>query len=66
MRFDREIGLQYSLKVVSDATNIIWQTFRQGADDRKPVNSVGLFVDDIDGVAYTSGNQIHVMTIFYN
>ncbi|KAF3794296.1 Basic secretory protease [Nymphaea thermarum] len=60
MRFDREIGLQYSLKVVSDATNFIWQTFRQGAADRKPVNSVDLFIGDIDGVAYTSGNQIHV------
>ncbi|XP_031481272.1 uncharacterized protein LOC116251255 [Nymphaea colorata] len=60
VRFEREIGLQYSLKVLSDATNFIWQTFRQGTGDRKPVNSVGLFVDDIGGVAFTSGNQIHL------
>lgn len=34
--------------------------------DRKNVQKVSLFVDDMDGVAYTSNNEIHVSARYVN
>ncbi|KAK9163792.1 hypothetical protein Syun_004694 [Stephania yunnanensis] len=60
-RFDNEIGTEYSIQTLQSAAQFIWQTFGQTTEaDRKSVQSVNLFVDDIDGVAYADNNEIHV------
>uniref|UniRef100_A0A0E0EZ96 Secretory protein n=1 Tax=Oryza meridionalis TaxID=40149 RepID=A0A0E0EZ96_9ORYZ len=61
-RFDREVGVDYAKQVLADASSFIWDTFDQPGDggDRKPVDAVTLTVEDIDGVAFTSGDAIHL------
>ncbi|KAG9440383.1 hypothetical protein H6P81_020548 [Aristolochia fimbriata] len=59
-RFEKEIGLTYSLNTLVNASTFIWQTFGQGAGDRKNVQRVRLYIDDTDGVAYASNDDIHV------
>uniref|UniRef100_N1R5H8 Uncharacterized protein n=1 Tax=Aegilops tauschii TaxID=37682 RepID=N1R5H8_AEGTA len=66
-RFDNAVGLAYSKQVLSDASTFIWSTFNQrAAADRKPVDAVTLVVEDIDGVAFTSGNGIHLTASYLN
>ncbi|XP_073158126.1 uncharacterized protein [Henckelia pumila] len=61
VRFNTDIGAQYSLQTMVDSTNFIFRTFQQtNPSDRKDVARVSLFIDDIDGVAYASNNEIHV------
>nr|GEX91963.1 basic secretory protease [Tanacetum cinerariifolium] len=61
VRFDNEIGSQYATETLSSATSFIWSTFQQNTDsDRKNVAQVSVFIDDMDGVAYASNNEIHV------
>ncbi|GKC36710.1 putative plant basic secretory protein family protein [Tanacetum coccineum] len=62
VRFNNEIGVQYTTQTLSSATSFIWTTFQQNTDsDRKNVARVSVFIDDMDGVAYTnSKNEIHV------
>ncbi|KAK4405191.1 hypothetical protein Sango_0525600 [Sesamum angolense] len=39
----------------------IWRTFQQNTpSDRKTLQKVSLFVDDMDWAAYTANDQIHV------
>lgn len=62
-RFGRDVGVAYSRRVLSDASSFCWKTFNQpspGPGSRKPVSSVTLVVEDIGGVAFTSGNGIHL------
>lgn len=62
-RFGRDIGVAYSRRVLSDASSFCWKAFNQpspGPGSRKPVSSVTLVVEDIGGVAFTSGNGIHL------
>ncbi|KAH6767085.1 Plant basic secretory protein family protein [Perilla frutescens var. hirtella] len=60
-RFVRDIGVQYTLQAMDASTSFIWRTFQQNSDaDRKNVQKVSLFIDDMGGVAYTSNDQIHV------
>ncbi|XP_060168159.1 uncharacterized protein LOC132598983 [Lycium barbarum] len=60
-RFDRDIGAQYSQQTLSAAATFIWNTFQQNSPaDRKNVEKVSMFVDDMDGVAYAINNEIHV------
>ncbi|XP_052134482.1 uncharacterized protein LOC127753065 [Oryza glaberrima] len=61
-RFDREVGVDYAKQVLADASSFIWDAFEQPGDggDRKPVDAVTLTVKDIDGVAFTSGDAIHL------
>lgn len=60
-RFVRDIGVQYTLQQMDASTSFIWRTFLQNSDaDRKNVQKVSLFIDDMGGVAYTSSDQIHV------
>ncbi|XP_044507842.1 uncharacterized protein LOC123227204 [Mangifera indica] len=60
-RFDREIGIDYSRQTLASATDFIWRIFQQNtAADRKNVEKVSLFIDDMDGVAYARNNEIHV------
>ncbi|GJM91080.1 hypothetical protein PR202_ga07420 [Eleusine coracana subsp. coracana] len=47
--------------MLSDASAFIWATFNQvDPADRNPVDAVTLVIEDIGGVAFTSGNDIHL------
>ncbi|KAL0412595.1 UNVERIFIED_CONTAM: Basic secretory protease [Sesamum radiatum] len=60
-RFERDIGAQYTFQTMNVSTEFIWRTFQQNTpSDRKTLQKVSLFVDDMDGVAYTANDQIHV------
>ncbi|KAB5520720.1 hypothetical protein DKX38_025039 [Salix brachista] len=60
-RFTRDIGADYSKKTLASATAFTWRTLRQtNAADRKNVLAVNLFIDVMNGVAYTTNNEIHV------
>ncbi|KAG9441782.1 hypothetical protein H6P81_017636 [Aristolochia fimbriata] len=60
-RFENGIGVSYSLDTLDTASTFIWQIFGQAAGDRKDdVQRVRLYVDDMDGVAYTINADIHV------
>uniref|UniRef100_A0A7C9CZS3 Plant basic secretory protein (BSP) family protein n=1 Tax=Opuntia streptacantha TaxID=393608 RepID=A0A7C9CZS3_OPUST len=60
-RFNSEIGTSYALQTLSSATNFIWGIFQESdPSTRKNIQQVTLFVDSMDGVAYTSNNQIHL------
>ncbi|XP_042506475.1 uncharacterized protein LOC122082772 [Macadamia integrifolia] len=64
-RFSNEIGIDYSKQTLISATQFIWQTFEQTTDaDKKSVASVSMFVETMDGVAYTSNNEIHVSATY--
>ena len=67
VRFNNEIGSEYSKQTLISATNFIWSLFQQNnAADRKNVPKVSLFIDDRDGVAFTSNNEIHVSARYIN
>ncbi|KAJ0077024.1 hypothetical protein Patl1_35398 [Pistacia atlantica] len=60
-RFGSQIGADYSRQTLASVTDFIWRIFQQNnAADRKSVEKVSLFIDNMDGVAYASNNEIHV------
>ncbi|KAF9621984.1 hypothetical protein IFM89_029204 [Coptis chinensis] len=60
-RFNNEIGAGYSKQTLKSASAFIWRTFKQtNLSDRKSVQRVSMFVDNMDGVAYAINNEIHV------
>ncbi|KAH9307970.1 hypothetical protein KI387_035881, partial [Taxus chinensis] len=60
-KFDQEIGQSGAFEIMDSSTKFIWNTFaQQSADDRKDVQRVALIVESMDGVAYTSGDEIHL------
>ncbi|KAJ6409531.1 hypothetical protein OIU85_015054 [Salix viminalis] len=60
-RFNTDIGVDYSKQTLASATDFIWRTFQQtNAADRKDIQTVNLFIDVMDGVAYSVNNEIHV------
>ncbi|XP_059448252.1 uncharacterized protein LOC132179535 [Corylus avellana] len=67
VRFNKKIGSGYSRQTLVSATDFIWRTFQQNnAVNRKNVQKVSLFIDDMDGVAYASNNEIHVSARYIN
>ncbi|XP_004496932.1 uncharacterized protein [Cicer arietinum] len=67
-RFRDQIGTQYATQTLDSATQFIWNNvFQQNnPSDRKPVEKVSLFIDDMDGVAYTSNDEIHLSGRYVN
>ncbi|KAI5576983.1 hypothetical protein POPTR_009G094600v4 [Populus trichocarpa] len=60
-RFITDIGVDYSKQTLASATDFIWETFQQSnAADRKNIQTVNLFIDVMDGVAYSVNDEIHV------
>nr|CAB3494327.1 unnamed protein product [Digitaria exilis] len=60
-RFDQVVRLDYAAQVLSDATAFVLTIFNQtNPADRRPVVEVTLVVEDIGGVAFTSGSGIHL------
>uniref|UniRef100_A0A2N9HJI0 Plant basic secretory protein (BSP) family protein n=1 Tax=Fagus sylvatica TaxID=28930 RepID=A0A2N9HJI0_FAGSY len=67
VRFNNDIGSDYSKQTLISAADFIWRLFQQNNDaDRKNVPKVSLFIDDMDGVAYASNNEIHVSARYIN
>ncbi|KAF8020094.1 hypothetical protein BT93_G0714 [Corymbia citriodora subsp. variegata] len=65
VRFTNEIGIPYTQQTMAESTDFIWRTFQQNdAADRKDIAKVSLFIDNMDGVAYTSNNEIHVSATY--
>jgi len=59
--FRDKIGADYAKRTLDSATQFIWRVLQLNSPaDRKNVQKVSLFVDDMDGVAYTSRDQIHL------
>ncbi|GAA0166745.1 hypothetical protein LIER_21831 [Lithospermum erythrorhizon] len=66
-RFDNQIGIQYTLQALSSASDFIWRLFQQpNQADRKNVQKVSFFIDDMDGVAYAINNEIHFSARYIN
>ena len=67
VRFNNEIGCEYSKQTLISATDFIWRLFQEDNDaDRRNVTKVSLFIDDMDGVAYAIDNEIHVSARYIN
>ncbi|KAL6347078.1 hypothetical protein AAG906_012329 [Vitis piasezkii] len=61
VRFTNEIGIPYSRQTLVSATDFIWGVFQQNTpEERKTVQKVSLIIENMDGVAYASNNEIHV------
>lgn len=60
-RFRGEIGgISYGTQTLRSATDFVWRLFQQtNPSDRKSVTKITLFMENGDGVAYNSGNEIH-------
>lgn len=57
----RDIGDIYTLETISSATHFIWRVFQENdAAARKIVQQITIFIEEIDGVAYTLDDNIHV------
>ncbi|KAL2460297.1 Plant basic secretory protein (BSP) family protein [Abeliophyllum distichum] len=65
-RFEREIGIEYTQKIMKTINNFIWDTFKQYTEaDRKNVQVVKLFVQEYKGAeAITSGENIMVSSVY--
>ncbi|GAB4838832.1 hypothetical protein Ancab_028374 [Ancistrocladus abbreviatus] len=60
-RFETEVGIEYGRQILIWATTFIWEIFQQhNPVDRKNVQQVTLVVEQMEGVAYTANNQIHL------
>ncbi|XP_028797061.1 uncharacterized protein LOC114752492 [Neltuma alba] len=60
--FRDKVGDAYAKQTMDSATQFIWRTFQQqnSPADRKNVQTVSLFVEEKDGVAYATNNEIHL------
>ncbi|XP_020210046.1 uncharacterized protein LOC109795048 [Cajanus cajan] len=60
--FRDKIGAAYAQRTLIAATRVTLKDIFQQNNlaDRKNVQKISLFVDDMDGVAYTSNDEIHV------
>ncbi|KAH0977905.1 hypothetical protein GBA52_027624 [Prunus armeniaca] len=62
VRFNNDIGAEYSRQTLISAADFIWRVFQQNAAaDRKSVDKVSLIVENMDGVAFARGNEIHFL-----
>lgn len=67
IRFNNELGADYTKQTMASATDFIWRLFQQNTEaDKKKVAQVSLFLDDMDGIAYASNNEIHVGANYIN
>ena len=60
-RFDAEIGRSGAVQIMDKSSQFIWDIFHQNSpSQRKNVEKITLYVENIDGVAYTINNEIHL------
>ncbi|WJZ83947.1 hypothetical protein VitviT2T_003586 [Vitis vinifera] len=61
VRFNNDIGIEYSRQTLVSATEFIWRLFQQNTPaDRKDVQRVTLIIENTDGIAYAENDEIHV------
>ncbi|KAH6833153.1 hypothetical protein C2S53_008096 [Perilla frutescens var. hirtella] len=65
-RFEAEIGVPYTLKIMEQINNFIWDILQQHNEtDRKPVETVTVFIQQYDGAeAITYGEHINVSSLY--
>ncbi|MQL82559.1 hypothetical protein Taro_015043 [Colocasia esculenta] len=60
-RFESEVGTDFTVKVLRNATAFAWKVFRQSPNERKQdVDVINLFVRVVPGIAFTVGNNITI------
>lgn len=60
-RFTNELGNDYARQTMISATDFIWRLFQQTSEaEHKGVARVTLVIDNYDGIAYASNNEIHM------
>ncbi|KAK2986682.1 hypothetical protein RJ640_020844 [Escallonia rubra] len=66
IRFDREIGIEYTKKIMGIINRFVWELLdERTAADRKPVEVVNLYVVEFNGAeAITWGDNINVSSIY--
>ncbi|WCJ17814.1 Plant basic secretory protein (BSP) family protein [Euphorbia peplus] len=63
LRFTDEIGVELSRQTLAIATDFTWKLLElHDMTQRKNVTEISLIIEDIDGVAYTEENEIHIST----
>ncbi|KAK7308193.1 hypothetical protein VNO77_41793 [Canavalia gladiata] len=61
VRFSNEVGADYAKQALKSATQFAWRVLQENAlGDRKRVQKVSLIVEEMDGVAYATNNEIHL------
>ncbi|XP_068320809.1 uncharacterized protein [Pyrus communis] len=61
VRFDNDIGAEYSRQTLISATDFIRRLFQQNtAADGKSVQKISLVIENMSGVAYARNDVIHV------
>ncbi|KAL5561316.1 hypothetical protein UlMin_031063 [Ulmus minor] len=61
VRFNNDVGAEYSRQTLIQSTDFILRLFQQNtAADQKSVPKITLIVEDIDGVAFAVNNEIHL------
>ncbi|KAF8031112.1 hypothetical protein BT93_D0340 [Corymbia citriodora subsp. variegata] len=64
-RFSSEIGIPYSRRTLIASTRFTWKVFHQNAPgDRKSVEKVSLLIENMEGIAYESNNEIHMSATY--
>ncbi|XP_042065581.1 uncharacterized protein LOC121809099 [Salvia splendens] len=65
-RFEKEIGIPYTLEIMKDINHFIWDIFQQyNQSDRKQVEVATVFIRQYDGAeAITYGEQVNVSALF--
>ncbi|KAK3023796.1 hypothetical protein RJ639_043412 [Escallonia herrerae] len=66
VRFDREIGIEYTKKIMGIINRFVWELLdERTAADRKPVEVVNLYIVEFNGAeAITWGDNINVSSIY--
>lgn len=63
IRFTNEIGLEYSKQTLISATEFTWRLFQQNSEvDRRNTPKLTLYIEKIEGTAYSSNDIIRVNT----
>jgi hypothetical protein len=65
VRFDKEIGADYVKQTLGSAADFIHKFFKQDNNvDTKSVEKVNVTIENIDGIAFASGNIIHISAAY--
>ncbi|KAL1564511.1 hypothetical protein AAHA92_06840 [Salvia divinorum] len=65
-RFEKEIGIPYTLQIMKDINHYIWEIFQQKIEsDRKQVGIATVFIRQYDGAeAITYGETVNVSALY--
>ncbi|WP_411024805.1 basic secretory protein-like protein, partial [Salmonella sp. s57610] len=65
IRFNNEIGVDYTKLIMDLSTNFVWETFQQNSPaEKKTIEKVSVFIETTDGVGYTINDEIHVSATY--